>query len=179
MFFKGSKPDWKDKPLVFLDLETTGLEASRNEIVEIAIIDEEGNTLVDSLVKPKRRKRWPDAEAVHGIGPKQVDDAPTLDSLMPKIAEAVQGKRVVIYNAEFDSKFLPGVLRKAAVIHCCMLQYAEFVGEWNEYHGNYRWHKLTVAARDAGYKFEGGAHRALSDCKATRAVWRYMEAANR
>ena len=160
-------------PVVFLDLETTGLGA-RDAVVEIAIIDAEGNVLINSLVRPKHRKRWPDAEAIHGIGPAEVADAPTLDLLMPSITAAVRGTQVVIYNAAFDSKFLPEALEAAALVHCCMLQYAKFKGDWNEYHNNYRWHKLTDAAKHIGYRFEGDAHRALADCKATRAVWQHM-----
>ena len=162
-------------PVVFLDTETTGTGA-RDEVVEIAIIDAEGKVLINSLLHPKHRKRWPDAEAIHGIGPAQVVDAPTLDLLMPSIITAVRGKNVVIYNADFDSRFLPEALEKAAAVHCCMLRYAKFKGDWNEYHNDYRWHKLTVAARHIGYRFEGDAHRALADCRATRTVWQHMDA---
>ncbi len=164
-------------PYVFLDLETTGIDPKRNEVVEISIIDSEGNILIDSLARPIKRKRWPDAEAVHGIGPKEVADSPTLDELAPRIVEAVKGKQVVIYNAEFDYKFIPDLLEDAEVIRCCMLRYAKFKGEWNDYHGNYRWHKLIDAAKDIGYRFEGEAHRALADCLATRAVWQHLNAA--
>ena len=37
-----------------------------------------------------------------------------------------------------------------------MLQYAQFVGQWNDQYGNYRWHKLR-----------GGDVTALGDCLAT------------
>ena len=169
------KPRWAKAPVVFLDLETTGLDNS-DEVVEIAIIDSDADVLVNCLVRPRRRKRWPQARNVHGIDPAHVAEAPTLDALEPLIAAALNGAQVVIYNADFDSRFLPGLLRKAAVVHCCMKRYARFKGDWNEYHNNYRWHKLTSAARDIGYRFEGDAHRALADCRATRAVWQHMEA---
>ena len=170
---------WKlaTSPVVFLDTETTGTGA-RDEVVEIAIIDAEGKVLINTLVRPKNRKRWPDAEAIHGIGPAQVVDAPTLDLLMPSITTAVRGKNVVIYNSDFDSKFLPEALEKAAAVHCCMLRYAKYKGDWNEYRNDYRWHKLTAATRHIGYRFEGNAHRALADCRATRAVWQHMDTEN-
>ena len=47
-----------------------------------------------------------------------------------------------------------------------MLEYAKFVGEWNNYHGNYRWQKL-----------EGGDHSAAGDCLATLEVIRTMAGA--
>ena len=160
--------------VVFLDTETTGIRG-RQEVLEIAIIDAEGKILVNSLVRPSYRKRWPDAQAIHGISPVNVVDAPTLDILMPSIINAVKGKNVVIYNARFDLKFLPEVKENAGAVYCCMLRYAKFKGDWNEYYNDYRWHKLTVAARHIGYRFEGDAHRALADCQATRAVWQHME----
>ena len=160
--------------VVFLDTETTGIRG-RQEVLEIAIIDAEGKILVNSLVRPSYRKRWPDAQAIHGISPARVVDAPTLDNLMPSIINAVEGKNVVIYNAKFDLKFLPEVKENAGAVYCCMLRYAKFKGDWNEYYNDYRWHKLTVAARHIGYRFDGDPHRALADCQATRAVWQHME----
>jgi DNA polymerase-3 subunit epsilon len=44
-----------------------------------------------------------------------------------------------------------------------MLKYAEFVGEWNDYHGNYRYQKLP-----------GGDHTAVGDCRATLKVIKKM-----
>ena len=47
-----SEFDYYNSDFVVLDTETTGLD-SRAEIVEISIIDKHGNTLFDSLIKPK------------------------------------------------------------------------------------------------------------------------------
>jgi DNA polymerase-3 subunit epsilon len=46
-----------------------------------------------------------------------------------------------------------------------MRQYAAFVGEWNEYHGNYRWQRLP-----------GGDHSALGDARATLSLLKRMAA---
>ena len=175
LIFRPRKPKWAKDPVVFLDLETTGTDES-DEVVEIAIIDSNDNILVDSLVRPQYCEHWPQAQAVHGIGPEQVADAPTLSELEPLIDAALSRKQVVIYNADFDSKFLRSALGKATTVHCCMKRYAEFKGEWNDYHKNYRWHKLSSAARHIDYQYEGDAHRALADCRATRAVWQHMDA---
>jgi inhibitor of KinA sporulation pathway (predicted exonuclease) len=51
-----------------------------------------------------------------------------------------------------------------------MEQYAQFNGEWNEYHGSYRWKKLREAMATFGLSFEGQEHNAVTDCKATLAV---------
>ena len=74
---------------VFLDLETTGLDPRADEIVEIGILDEDGQVLLDTLVRPVRHRSWPGAQRVDGIAPADVQDAPTLDELRPRIIEAV------------------------------------------------------------------------------------------
>jgi DNA polymerase-3 subunit epsilon len=81
---------------VFLDLETIGLDPRTDEILEIGILDDAGNVLLDSLVRPARHRRWPGAAAIHGIAPKDVANAPTLDELRPRIVAAVHDALVVI-----------------------------------------------------------------------------------
>ena len=145
---------------VYLDTETTGLSPPRDEILEIGILDDKGRTLVDSLVRSENHRTWPGAQAIHGISPSDVANAPTLDELRSVIIEAVRGKEIVIYNAVFDSRFLPELVY-AAEIKCCMLPFAEVYGEWNDFCQNYKWQKLTTAASYVGYKWPASAHRAI------------------
>lgn len=158
---------------IYLDTETTGL-SQNDEIVEIAMLDDDGKVLLDTLVRPVHHAEWPDAQAVHGITPEMVKDAPTLDDLRENIVEIVRGRDVVIYNVAYDSQYLHSELSAAASISCCMFVYAEFRGEWSDYWENYRWHKLTDAAAAVLHEWQGDCHRALADCHATRAVWRYL-----
>ena len=55
-----------------------------------------------------------------------------------------------------------------------MREFAEVFGEWSDWHGSYRWQKLHVAAAYVGFDWDGASHRAINDCQATRAVWRYL-----
>lgn len=160
--------------MVYLDLETTGLHAPLEEIVEIAIIDDNGSVLLNTHVRPVRQTEWPDAERIHGISPRDVAWAPTLAQLSTRIQGLLYGREVVIYNAAFDTAFLERELRDAVHIHCCMLAYAEHAGEWSDSYGGYRWHKLVDAADDVRFRWPGKAHSALGDALATRAVWRYL-----
>jgi DNA polymerase III subunit epsilon len=159
---------------VFLDLETTGLDPRTDEIVEIGILDEDGRVLLDTLVRPVRHRSWPGAQRVHGIAPADVQDAPTHEALRPRIIEAVSDALVVIYNAPFDAGFLRFELEASAEVRCAMREFAEVVGEWSDWHGSYRWQKLHVAAAYVGFDWDGASHRAINDCQATRAVWRYL-----
>ena len=107
---------------IYLDTETTGLSPPRDEILEIGILDDQGRTLVDSLVRPVNHKVWPGAQAIHGISATDVANAPTPDELRSGIIEAVKRRLVVIYNAVFDSRFLSAELEYAAEIKCCTVK---------------------------------------------------------
>jgi DNA polymerase-3 subunit epsilon len=153
----------------YLDLETTGLDPDRDEILEVGLVDQDGTVLLDTLVRPIRRTAWPGAQMINGIPPAAVAQAPTLDSIRPRLIEAVAGTRVVIYNAAFDTGFLGQDLAGAAEICCAMTAFAAcFPGR--------RWKKLTVAAEHVGFAWPGVAHRAVHDCLATRAVWQWVQA---
>ena len=159
---------------IYLDLETTGLDHRTDEIVEVGILGADGVPLVDSLVRPTRHRSWPEAQAVNGISPADVQDAPPLVNLRPRIIEAVTDAQVVIYNAPFDFGFLVAELEAAAEIVCAMRAFAEVYGEWSDEYGEWKWQRLHEAAAYVGFRWHGVAHRAIHDCAATRAVWRYV-----
>ena len=65
--------------VVVFDTETTGTEPYLgDEVVSISICDAYGNDLFSSLIKPRKKKAWPEAEAINGISPAMVKDAPYL-----------------------------------------------------------------------------------------------------
>ena len=149
---------------VYLDTETTGV-SDDDEIVEITIIDDDGEPLINTLVKPVYHSSWPDAQRVHGIAPIDLRHAPTQSQISDDIRKTVKGKRVVIYNAPYDSKYLPE-LEDAAEVRCAMREFADF--------NKSKWINLGNATKIVGYEWEG-AHRALADTKALRAVWKFLQ----
>ncbi|MEN0050631.1 MAG: 3'-5' exonuclease [Bacteroidota bacterium] len=152
---------------IVLDLETTGL-SFEDEILEIAIIDEKGKTLLQTLVRPTRHKTWVSAQRVHGISPKMVEDQPILDELLPKIKSIIQGREVVIYNADYDCMYLP-IIEWTSNVHCCMISFASHMS-------SEKWWELSEAARYVLWEKPKGEklHRATTDCLATLAVWQYL-----
>jgi len=169
-----------DCPL-YLDTETTGLD-KRAEIVEIALVDHDGAVLLDSLVKPTRRIPW-DATQVHHISDAMVADAPTWAELWPQIQVLLNGRRVGIYNAEFDLRMIAQshtahkVADTAAGSNafCIMKLYAEFFGEQGSY-GDFKWQSLEKAARQCGIDLPN-SHRAGADALLARAVLEAMAGA--
>src|SRR6266446_5593872 len=159
---------------VYLDLETTGLSPPDDEILEIAVVDNAGAVLLHSLVRPAHTTAWPDAEAIHGLTPADVQDAPALEALRPQIVRAVREKTVVTYNAAFDQAFLPAELAAAAELLGCMVAFAEHYGEWSDWHGGFRWQTLGVATEYVRHRWETPSHRAVADALACRAVWRSL-----
>lgn len=170
----------KSGDFVILDTETTGLYGGA-EVCQIAIIDSAGNTLLDTLVRPQHPIPS-DATRIHGITNDMVKAAPDWLNVNEAVWQACKGKTVIVYNAEYDFKMIdqseracqPFALSDWHMVkrQCAMLAYAEYRGIWNDYHGNYKWHKLVDAADRVGYKLPAGmkAHSALADCLMTLAV---------
>ncbi|WP_422410218.1 MULTISPECIES: exonuclease domain-containing protein [unclassified Endozoicomonas] len=158
---------------IYVDTETTGL-SPQDEIVEIAIVNDDGEALLNTLVRPTHHDCWPEAQAIHGVSPKAVAHAPTYDELRTTIQTLFQNQEVVIYNRAYDSQYLGTELGAAKIVQCCMLLFAQHFGEWSAWHGNYKWQNLNKASQYVLHKWEGEAHRALSDTLATRAVWHYL-----
>lgn len=164
------KTDMELNEVIYLDVETTGLNRyGDDEVVEVALVDQDGKTLLNSLVRPVNATEWKRAERVHGISPEMVANAPTLDELKDQIKALITGKHVRIYNAAFDRQFID--LSGAREVSCVMLDYAEFRGIWSDYFDSYAWHKLTEAANYLRLDTDSEqAHRALADAKLTQLV---------
>ena len=139
---------------VIIDTETTGL-GSDAEIVEFtAICAQTGQVLVNELVKPTCSIPA-EAAAIHGITDEDVKGALDFHSVfsmyfLPKL----NGRSIIVYNADYDTRLILQSLAKhcndayvssvqelllISGPQCAMLWYAEFWGDWNDYHGNYKW----------------------------------------
>lgn len=160
-------------PLI-LDVESTGLEAD-SELVQIGIVDLAGNVLLDALLRPAGPIP-PGATDVHGLTDSHVAAAVSFPYLHAAIARLIIDRHVIAYNADFDLRMLDQTCRRygrpellAKRWHCAMQHYAAYYGEWNEYHGNYRWQSLTDACHQQNITVEG-AHSAVADCRLTLAL---------
>ena len=156
--------------IIIFDTETTGFNPYGNdEILQIAIIDGNGNELFKSYIKPDMRKTWTKAAEKNGITPRMVKDAPHFSDVEEEIQNIFNNAEVIIgYNVEFDIRFMDAYgikIKDNTKIFCVMQEYAVAKGVRNEYYGDYKWSKLEQCARDYNYKFK--AHDAYEDAKAT------------
>lgn len=165
-----------DKTLV-IDVETTGLSSEYDEILQLSIIDSEGNVLFDSYFKPFIQS-WKEAEKVNGISPDMVENAPRLSEKLIEINSIMcQAKTIIGYNVGFDIDFLRsnGVIVYSDIyIEDIMPVFAEIYGDYNEYYGDFQCQSLSTAANYYGYDWNSrpqGAHNSLSDCFATLFVY--------
>ena len=160
--------------LICMDIETTGL-TEIDEIVEISMIDENGSILLHSLVHPYWMSSWEDAEAVHGISPEQVKDAPYLHELIPRIYAALSSASTCIgYNLYSDLSMLPDSLcENLSCTIDVMQEFSSIYGEWSDYYEDYKWQSLSTCAAYYGYEFH--AHDSLEDARATLFCYRQMQ----
>ena len=185
---------------LFLDTETTGL-SDMDEICEIAIVDLTGQVLINSLVKPIKPIPL-SATDIHGISQEMVQRAPTFRELLPELDRILKGRIVIIYNAEFDMGKItrsaqangfnlsgkdgfsawwwsPEDWDPLAQIfdsgwYCAMELYAAHYGDWNEYHGSYRWQRLSTALQQCKINLPQSIHRAHADAEMTRRLVLHM-----
>lgn len=158
----------KQKYLI-MDTETSGL-TDDDEIIQMAIIDLDENVLYNTLIKPKVKKSISrDSTLIHGLSKKDLAEAPFFETEVFKVIDIIKGKTILMYNAEFDARMLQqtcyanNCIKFPLSYWCVMKEYSKFVGEWNDYHNDYKYQKLS-----------GGDHTALGDCRATLRVLKKM-----
>lgn len=94
----------KDK-YVILDTETTGLSYREDRIIELGIIDLDGNILFDSLVYTDATISH-EAYTIHGIKQEDLEGKPTIEELKNKLDSILKDKIIVGYNVQFDINML-------------------------------------------------------------------------
>lgn len=164
---------------VILDTETTGIDED-DEIIEISVIDIDSNCLLSSRICPTKKKSIPKAATdVHGISYGMLNECPKFADLAKEMKRAIGRRNIIAYNAEFDMrlfaqtyKLSKGFFGNKAFFpkgnwYCAMLEYAKYVGGWNDYHKNYKWQKLENHSGTAD-------HSSLGDCLATLEIIKKM-----
>ncbi len=103
---------------VALDLETTGLDFEKDEIIEVALVrfeNGEPKENIDFLVKPSAAELRPFIETLTGISEKDLADAPDFATVAGQICSFIGELPIVAHNAVFDSKFLKQTFAKVGI----------------------------------------------------------------
>ncbi len=97
------------KPLCFFDLETTGLQVSKDRIIEICILKifPNGNKITETWLVNPEIEISKESTAIHGITNKDLEGKPTFKEIAPKILEIIKGADLAGYNSnKFDVPLL-------------------------------------------------------------------------
>ncbi len=155
------------KPIVFFDLETTGINIAKDRVVEISILKVFPNGNKESktwLVNPEIEIPA-EATAVHGITNEKVVTEPTFKELADKINEMISDADLAGFNSNrFDIPLLAEELLRAGIDFDMNNRKAVDVQTI--------FHKKEQRTLSAGYQFYcgkdlEGAHSAEADTNAT------------
>jgi len=157
-------------PLVFLDLETTGINIVTDRIVEIALVKVNVDGSEDErLLRINPEMPIPlEASVIHGIYDEDVKDAPTFKEVAKTLAKFMEGCDLGGFNSNrFDIPLLAEEFIRADVD--IDLKKRKFIDVQAIFH---KMEKRTLAA---AYKFYCNkelidAHSAMADTKATYEV---------
>ena len=150
-----------------IDTETTGIEEPH--ICSIAIVDENGAPVFESLINPQM---WipESATNIHGITNEMVIGAPTFAKLYPMLRALLHGQRWLVYNLDFERRAFelecwrigrPNILPHPG--RCVMKLYAQFSEAWSEYHRSFSWQKLSYAVEQHFIHVPHPPHSAMGD----------------
>ncbi|MBQ8708208.1 MAG: 3'-5' exonuclease [Succinivibrionaceae bacterium] len=153
------------KPLLFCDVETTGLSGG-DEVLELALVDEQENVVFQKRFGTVRIKQWPQAQKIHGIKPSDVSSLPPLSVYAQELKRISKGHDIVFYNSAYDTKYMGRYLHPSCAVYCAMLTHDRL----------YRRRSLTSALSDHGLdSADLRAHSASGDCIATARLWKFMK----
>ncbi|MDR3137978.1 MAG: 3'-5' exonuclease [Tannerellaceae bacterium] len=157
-------------PVVFFDVETTGIDIATDRIIEIALI----KIHPDGTEETKEWRLNPhipisaEATAVHGISDNDVKDCPTFKQIASSLAQFLAGADLAGYNSNrFDIPILAEEFLRADVK--INLRKHNFIDVQTIFH---KMEQRTLAAAYKFYCHKGleNAHSAKVDARATYEV---------
>jgi len=157
------------RPIVFFDLETTGINITKDRIVEISIIKVSPGQEDNPIVKTRRinpEMHIPEeATAVHHITDEDVASEPTFRQVARSLADFMRGCDIAGFNSNrFDVPLLDEEFQRAGVDFD--FHKARFVDVQTIFH-KMEPRNLTAAYRFYCGKELVGAHGAAADTMAT------------
>jgi DNA polymerase-3 subunit epsilon len=161
--------------LVFIDLETTGANATGDRITEIGMVevDVDGRvTRWSTLVNPERPIP-PFIQGLTGINDAMVQHAPRFDTLAEALLERLQDGLFVAHNARFDYGFLRNAFKEAGhTLRCDVLCTVKLSRKLFPAEAKHNLDAL-IARHDLA---PDGRHRALADADLLWQLWTKLRA---
>lgn len=175
---KGKDFDTKICPISFIDLEMTGLESTKHEIVEIGLVKVSQPDLIviekwEAKVRPMHPETGdPVAVEISGYDQEKWKDSIMLQEMMQIFAVKVKGTILAGFNVSSDYSFLDVAITQTGIpldVHRRILDVNPFaVGKKGWVFGE---NGLGSMTKLLGIKLENH-HTALADAVATYEVYR-------
>ena len=158
---------------VAIDVETTGLSPTANELIEVSAIKYDGNKKIDTfstLIKPKVRIPY-HITNITGITNDMVESYPEVEEVMPMLVEFIGNHPIVAHNANFDYKFIQSYSNNSFSKNTLI----DTVSIGRRLYPNLPNHKLGTIAKHIGVTGDG-FHRAEFDCECCAKIYiNYLE----
>ena len=158
---------------VVFDLETTGLKANRDDIIEIGAIrvhkHSKNAKTYQTLVKP-RTKIPKDITDITGITDSMIEaEGIALEEAMKGFIEFIGDSQLVAFNADFDVAFIEQALKRCDMgglrnTYACALKMARRAWPGKKSY------KLATLAKERKLDLSD-SHRAIGDCKRALAIY--------
>jgi len=170
-------PPWDlplaEAPLVFVDLEMTGLDATTDRVLEICLERVRGGVVegrLHTLVRPETRSEG-DAVGnvhVHGIDAAALEAAPTFAVIADQVEALLEGAVLIAHGASWDVAFLRAETARAGR----PLPIAHYVDTLTLSRRTFAFEKHSLDALRRHFGLDAArAHRADADVAALRVVW--------
>lgn len=157
--------------LVFVDLETTGLDPSQDRVIEVGIVRiSKGKVLeqYNSLINPQIPIP-PSVKAITGIKTHQLLKAPTFAEVREELQNMLRHGIFVAHNADFDYGFIESEFSRIetpfALPRLCTVKLSR------ELYPDYMSHSLDSISQRFGIPIDN-RHRAKDDALAT---WEFVK----
>jgi DNA polymerase-3 subunit epsilon len=174
-----------NKTLAFVDIETTGLNILKHEIIEIGVVIAKHNDTGELVIKEEIEMKVqpqriddadPEALRVNGYDPAQWMFGVTLEQAMQKLSERTEGAVMVAQNVSFDYSFLTKAFAETGIeskmfyanLDTISLAVAKLAGN-----PSVKRYTLRALCDYFGIRNER-AHTALSDARATFEVYKKL-----
>jgi DNA polymerase III epsilon subunit-like protein len=103
-----------DRPLVFVAVHTSGSDETVHEVIDLAIVDEDGDSLLHTAIAPQAlASANPDALAENGYSPGEWAPSPLFGAKARQILGHLTGPLVAGYDTQFHMRFLNRLMRSS------------------------------------------------------------------
>lgn len=160
-----------DKPLVFVDIETTGLSPARERVIEVAAIRVEHGKIVEEfnqLINPAKPLPYFITQLT-GISSDDVFEAPAFEDIADNLYRIMDGAIFVAHNVRFDYSFLQQEFQRVDMNfnpqQLCTMRLSRAL------YPQHSTHKLANLIERHGFTY-AARHRAYDDA---HVLWQFLQ----